>query len=866
MGKQVYEESVEEIYKRLDTSLDGLTSEEARIRIEKNGENKLSEAKKKSNLKLFIEQFNDLMIILLVIASLLSLVISFVKNESCIDSIIIIVIVIINAILSFIQEKKASEAIEELNKMFATETYVIRDGMKVLVDVKDIVVGDIIELEAGDYVSADGRVITSNNLALNESTLTGESISIEKNSNTLKGKKELYERENMVFAGCNVTNGHGFIVVTQTATDTELGKIASSLINKKPELTPLQKKVNGISKVLTYIILGIIVLMMLVGLVKENDFFDILMLSISLAVAAIPEGMSSVITIILSIGMSKMAKRNVIIRKMSSVETLGVADVICSDKTGTITQNKMVVKNIFVNGKLYTEEEDITDFELLGMCSSLCHNVSKNKDKYIGDETEVAIYKYLENKEFYVDNFKRLDEYPFDSDRKMMSTINNVDGELYAFTKGSLDSILNHSASYLENGKIHKITDKYKEEIFKMEKELSDKSLRLLAFAYKKDDIDDMEENMIFIGLIGMMDPPRENVRESIEKCIKAGIRPIMITGDSINTARAIARDVKIIDDPKRAIEGKYIDDMSEEELAEAVNYYSVYARISPNTKLKIVHALQKQGLIVAMSGDGVNDAPALEKADIGIGMGITGTDVVKKVADCILVDDSFTSIVDGVEEGRKITSNIKKVMLYLLAGNIVEVILVFVCMLAGIEIFSALQLLWINLLTDSIPAIMLAFEEAEEGIMSDDPCNKAQKTFFTPFLSAKIIVESLIKSVIMLSWFSYFMKVYDVTTASSLMFIFLILNELLYAFSCRSLKHSVINKRIFSNVRLTLGVGVLLIMQIALFETELGKYFIPGMLSIGNITKTLSLCVFTFLAGEMLKPMLAKKFKDYVE
>ena len=863
--KEVYKEKVEDIYKRLDTSENGLTSKKANNRLIRDGENKLKEKKKKSNIVLFLEQFNDFMIILLIFASAFSALISYIEHESYVDSIIIIIIVIINAILSFIQEKKADLAIEELNKMFVTNTNVIRDNKKKTIDVKEVVVGDIIELEAGDYVCADARVISADNLYVNESTLTGESIAVEKNNIDINKDLELYERKNMVYAGCNVTNGHAFVVVTSTGMNTELGKIASSLMDKKSDITPLQKKVNQVSKVLTYVVISIIILMMIIGLVKGNDLFDVVMLSISLAVAAIPEGMSSIITIILSLGMSSMAKRNVIIRKMASVETLGSTDVICSDKTGTITQNKMIVKSIYVNGKLYSDL-DLFDSNILNMCASLNHNVQKSDNKYIGDETEVAIIKYLEEKNIlYNQECKRIKEYPFDSDRKMMSTINEIGGNTYSFTKGSLDSILNRCSKYLVNDKVNKLTNEIKDEILNIEKEQSEKSLRLLAFAYKDTDINTPEENMIFIGLIGMMDPPRDNVLNSIETCQKSGIRTIMITGDSINTARAIAKDVGIIDDDSKAIEGKLIEKMSDSELMDAVLKYQVYARITPSSKLRIVESLQRHGLVVAMTGDGVNDAPAIQKADIGIGMGITGTEVVKKVADCILVDDSFSTIVDGVEEGRRITSNIKKVMLYLLAGNIVEVILVFVSMLLNMEMFTTLQLLWINLVTDSIPAIMLAFEKPDKDTMSNQ-YNRGKQTFFTPFLISKIVVSAIFKSTIMIIMFIYYSKNYDVNMAGSLMFIYLVANELLYAFSCGNLKHSVINKSFFNNTRLTIGVGIIVLVQIIILTSGLSKFFIVGGISINHILITLLICIITFIIGELVKPLYVKLFKDYKE
>lgn len=860
-----YNKKVEELYKELNTSINGLTEEEASKRLEKYGENKLAERKKKSNFIIFLNQFNDLMIILLIFASVFSAVISYIQKESYADSVIILIIVIINATLSFIEEKKADKAIEELNKMFITNNNVIRNGKKETIDVRKIVPGDIIELEAGDYVSADARIILSEALEVNESTLTGESKSIKKDNIDITEEKELYERKNMVYAGCNVTNGHAFVVVCSTAMNTELGKIGASLMNNKNELTPLQKKVNQISKVLTYIIIAIIIVMMAVGLLKKNDFFDILMLSISLAVAAIPEGMSSVITIILSLGMSEMAKRNVIIRKMASVETLGSTDIICSDKTGTITENKMQVKSIYVNNKLYTEKDNIENINLYNYCLSSCQNVTKNNDKYLGDETEVAIYKYLEEKNILI-NIPRVKEYPFDSDRKMMSTINTIEGKEYSFTKGSLDSVLQNCSYYLEDNKLYNITTEYKEKIFKIEEEESEKSLRILALAYKTENTSDPEHNMIFIGLIGMMDPPRISVPNAINTCKNSGIKIVMITGDSINTARAIAKSVGIIDTDEGATTGKEIDKLTDDELKEAVKKYNVYARISPNTKLRIVDALQSNGYVVAMTGDGVNDAPAIQKADIGIGMGITGTEVVKKVADCILVDDSFSTIVDGVEEGRRITSNIKKIILYLLAGNIVEVLLVFISMVLNMEMFTTLQLLWINLVTDSIPAIMLAFEKKTEDQMENTLANKYNESFFTPLLTAKIVIGAIIKSIVMLIIFIYFAKEADVNTAGSLLFIYLVTHELLFSFSCRDIKKSVLNKNIFSNKKLTLGVFLILLVQIIVLVTPISKYFIVPNIKINYILITIGICFIMFVLGELVKPIYTKLFKDYRE
>lgn len=863
--KNFYNKKIDELYKEFSSGIDGLSEEEASKRLEKYGENKLLERKKKSNFVIFLSQFNDLMIILLIFASVFSAVISYIQKESYADSVIILIIVIINATLSFIEEKKADKAIEELNKMFMTNNNVIRGGKKETIDVRKIVPGDIVELEAGDYVSADARIISSEALEVNESTLTGESRSIKKDNSDITEEKELYERKNTVYAGCNVTNGHAFVLVCATAMNTELGKIGASLINNKQDLTPLQKKVNQISKVLTYIIIGIIIVMMVVGLIKKNDFFDILMLSISLAVAAIPEGMSSVITIILSLGMSEMAKRNVIIRKMASVETLGSTDIICSDKTGTITENKMQVKSVYVNNKLYTEKDVIEDIDLYNYCLSSCQNVTKNGDKYLGDETEVAIYKYLEDRNTLV-NIPRVKEYPFDSDRKMMSTINVIDNKEYSFTKGSLDSVLQNCTYYLEDNKLYNITTEYKEKILKIEEEESEKSLRILALAYKNGNTSNPEKDMIFIGLIGMMDPPRTSVPSAINVCKNSGIKIVMITGDSINTARAIAKSVGIIDTDEGATTGKIVDNMTDDELKEAVKKYNVYARISPSTKLRIVDALQSNGYVVAMTGDGVNDAPAIQKADIGIGMGVTGTEVVKKVADCILVDDSFSTIVDGVEEGRRITANIKKIILYLLAGNIVEVLLVFISMILNMEMFTTLQLLWLNLVTDSIPAIMLAFEKKTEDQMENTLANKYNESFFTPLLISKIVIGAIIKSIVMLIIFIYFAKEADVNTAGSLLFIYLVTHELLFSFSCRNIKKSVLNKDIFSNKKLTLGVTLILLVQILVLVTPISKYFIVSNIKISYVLITVGICLLMFVLGELVKPIYTKLFKDYRE
>ena len=863
--KEDYKKSDIELFDEYKTNINGLSENEATERLKKYGLNQLEQRKKESKIKIFLRQFNDLMVILLIIAAILSIFVSILQGDSIIDSVIIIVIVIVNAVLSFIQEIKSDMAIEELNKMFITNNYVLRNGEQKQIDVRNIVPGDIVILEAGDYVSADGRIITEEGLEINESTLTGESKAVKKCNEVFNTDKELYERSNMVFAGCNVTNGRAKVLITKTAMKTELGKIATSLIDKKNDITPLQKKINQISKILTYIVLGIIFVMMIIGLLMKNAFFDVLMLSISLAVAAIPEGLSSVITIILSLGMTSMAKKNVIIRKMASVETLGSTDIICSDKTGTITKNMMEIKSIYLNNKLYNENDIINQNNLLYECASLCQDVVRNNDgTFYGDETEVAIIKYLDKIGYKTTINERIKEYPFDSDRKMMSVIYKKDNNNVAYIKGSFDSIISRCSKYLLDNNVYELDETYKKQLADIEKQESSKALRLIAFAYKDNNIDSPEENMTFIGLMGMMDPPRDKVRDAIILCEKSGIRPIMITGDSINTAISVAKDVNIIDDSSKAIEGKYIDKMSDKEMDKYILNYQVFARISPNTKMRIVETLQKKGYVVAMTGDGVNDAPSIQKADIGIGMGITGTEVVKKVADCILVDDSFNTIVEGVSEGRRITSNIKKVVLYLLAGNIIEVILVFVSLLLNMEFFTTLQLLWINLVTDSIPAISLAFEKNMDGLMDNTPDNKYNQSFFTPFLNAKLIITAVIKSIIMILFTIALSKNVGIQTATSLLFIYLICNELLFAYSCRNPKKSILNKHIFENKTLNLSFISIIILQILLFVSPLGKYFIAGNINIKLILLTIIITIVSFILEELFKPIFTKLFKDY--
>ena len=664
-----YDEDVDKVLASLETSEEGLSTKEAEARLNRYGLNKLKEVNKKSKLSKFLDQFKDMMIVVLLIAAVFSGISSYLNGEAYTDTIVIIAVVLLNAIMGFAQELKAESAVESLKKMTTPNAKVIRNGQVMICSSEKIVPGDILSLEAGDTVPADARVIWEVSSSVDESMLTGESEPIAKDTEKVNSDAQINERINMVYSGCNVVYGKLKAVVVKTGMETELGKIASSVQKDKEVLSPLQIKINNISKVLSIIIAIIIGFVLIYGIAKGNDTLEIIMLCISLAVAAIPENLPTVITVTLSLGTTAMAKKNTIVRKISSVETLGSIDIICSDKTGTITQNKMTVKEVIFNNKNYkVEKEPIENSELLIDLMVLCNDSKidpQNKENLIGDPTETALFKYAMdmgyNPQNIVNENKRVAEVPFDSDRKMMTTINTIQDKIIVATKGSLDSLLKKCTSYYENGNVYELNEKQIQKILNFEKEMAQKSLRVLSFAYKvikevpqEDELPVVENNLTFVGLVGMMDPPRETVKESIKTCREAGIRPIMITGDSLSTATAIAKEIGIIEEGTGVIEGKELDKLSDEQLIKEVSKYSVYARVQPEHKVRIVKAWQANNKVVAMTGDGVNDAPAIKLAHVGIGMGKTGTEVTKSVADVILIDDSFSTIVDAVGEGRK--------------------------------------------------------------------------------------------------------------------------------------------------------------------------------------------------------------------
>ena len=740
-----YLSTPEEVFKETSSSEKGLTSEQAQKRLEENGKNRLEEGKKKSVIRRLLEQFADPMIIILIVAAAISGITAAFEGGFPSDVIIILFVVILNAILGVVQESKAEKAIEALQEMAAATSKVERDGKVMQIKSEDLVVGDVIILEAGDAVPADARIIESASLKIEEAALTGESVPVNKfidiiNLKDTEKDVPLGDRKNMMYMGSSVVYGRGKAVVTATGMDTEMGKIAGALAQAQDGQTPLQKKLAQLSKILSFIVIGICAVIFAIGIIRElvtgnqiglEFLLDTFMIAVSLAVAAIPEGLAAVVTVVLSIGVTNMSKKNAIIRKLTAVETLGCAQIICSDKTGTLTQNKMTVV------EHYGDDE-----KMLATGMALCTDVNIDENKeIIGEPTEAALVAYALtldlNKNDLSKSEPRVAEAPFDSMRKMMSTVHSKDGTYIQYTKGAPDEVLKCCTKILKDGKIRDITEADRTEILKKNKEYADRALRVLACSFKElseipadQSPEALEKDLVFCGLVGMIDPVRPEVKAAIEECRTAGIRPIMITGDHKDTATAIAMELGIIDSPDAAITGAQLNEISDEDFEKDVEKYSVYARVQPEHKVRIVNAWKKRGMITAMTGDGVNDAPSIKSADIGVGMGITGTDVTKNVADMVLADDNFATIVSAVEEGRRIYDNIRKSIQFLLASNLSEVLSIFFANLLGFTILKPVHLLWINLVTDCFPALALAMEKSEKNIMSRPPRNSKDGIF----------------------------------------------------------------------------------------------------------------------------------------
>lgn len=835
-----YLESSSEVFGEVKSTENGLTSEQARRRSAETGKNKLAEGKKTPLILRFLSQFADPMIIILIAAAVISAITSVLQKEFPSDVIIIMFVVIVNAILGVYQESKAEKAIEALQKMAAATTKVLRDGKVCEIPSEDLTVGDVVLLEAGDAVPADGRIFESASLKIEESALTGESVPVNKfiKAIGLEGQKDvpLGDRKNMMYMGSTVVYGRGKAVITSIGMDTEMGKIAGALSSAKDEQTPLQKKLGQLSKILSFIVLGICVFMFAFDIVRalvtgtemNLDFLlGSFMLAVSLAVAAIPEGLAAVVTVVLSIGVTNMSKKNAIIRKLTAVETLGCAQIICSDKTGTLTQNKMtVVEHYCDNEKMLAE----------GM--ALCTDVNLDDDgNLVGEPTEMALVAYSMslgmNKNELLKSAPRVGEAPFDSNRKMMSTIHKTADGILQFTKGAPDEILKHCTRIFKNGEVSPLTDADRDAVLKKNKEFADRALRVLACGYKQlscvpedQSPDNIENELVFCGLVGMIDPVRPEVKAAIEECRGAGIRPIMITGDHKDTAVAIALELGIIKDKSEAITGAELDDISDEDFKEKVTQYSVYARVQPEHKVRIVNAWKSRGMITAMTGDGVNDAPSIKSADIGVGMGITGTDVTKNVADMVLADDNFATIVSAVEEGRRIYDNIRKSIQFLLSSNLSEVMAIFTANLLGFTILKPVHLLWINLVTDCFPALALSMEKGEKNLMKRPP-RKSSDGIFAGGVGFDVVYQGLFVTLLTLAayFIGHFMEAgrWELTESAdgmTMAFLTMSMCEIFHSFNMRSqhgstvsmLLHGSFNKYIFGSTVLSLITTALVI------------------------------------------------------
>ena len=849
----MYSKNKDEIFKILNSNIDGLDSKETKKRINDYGQNIIINKKKMPWILRFLKQFNDTMIIILLVVALLLYFYGYFYSHEYTDTIVILFVVFINAIVGFIQEEKATLVLRELKKYETKTCKVKRDDKIIVINTKELVPGDIIYLESGETIPADIRILSCESLKVDESALTGESVPVQKSSDALKGNLIIQEQKNMLFLGTNITNGKCTGIVVSTGKNTEIGKIALSLNEVDKIETPLQLKIKELSKKITFIVFIILIFIFILALINKYTILEIIMLCSSLAVAAIPEGLPTVITITLSVGISNLAKKKTVVKQMQAVETLGAIDIICSDKTGTITQNKMTVK-----------EEYVIDENMLNYICALCNDGLIYEDKYVGDPTETCLYEYLYNKK--IDSLKlrkkceRILDIPFDSDRKMFTTLNKIDNEVYILCKGSMDSLIE---------KVN-LSKNEKQEILDKVKNLSKGALRTLGFAYKKlnyvpKDIKELEKeenNLSFAGILGMIDPPRESVKTSVLLCKNAGIRPIMITGDSIDTAIAIAKNVGIIDNDNEAILGSELDKYNDEELKNIVKSYSVYARVNPSHKEKIVFALQNSGKIVAMTGDGVNDAPAIKDAHVGVGMGITGTDVTKSASDIVLMDDSFSTIVVAVEEGRRIYNNIRNNIVFSLSSNFAEIFTIIIGLLTKTTILLPIYILFIDLVTDSIPSICLSFEKSEDGIMNKKP-RGLNKPLFTPFIKSCIVSSAIIETIFVV--FTYFisLKMYGQETAMSLALLSMVVQEIVYSISCRNLKESVVKQGLFSNKAMNYGLLLILLIELIVFVTPIGK-----LISITSIDISLILIVFliNFMAifiYELIKPFLVKWFKD---
>ena len=925
-----FNKGISQVEKELQTNIkEGLTEEQVKANYEKYGMNELKQKKKKSLFVKFLEQFKDFMIIVLIIAAIVSGAVGIAKGEGITDTIIILIVVVLNAIIGVVQESKAEKSLEALQKLSAHASKVVRNGKVAVVQSRELVPGDVVVLDTGDYVPADLRIVESANLKSQEASLTGESVPVDKNTETIDDEKvSLGDRTNMLFSSSLITYGRGKGIVVETGMNTEVGKIAKIISDTEGTETPLQTKLNKLGKTLGIAALAICIVIFIIGIAYGKDVIDMFMTAVSLAVAAIPEGLAAVSTIVLAIGVQRMVKKNAIIKKLPAVETLGSATVICSDKTGTLTQNKMTVQKVFVNNEV-VEAKDIKDISneldrLMQVCT-LCNDTKIGAENQLtGDPTETALIDLGFKINFDVKEvleLKRVKEIPFDSDRKLMTTVNKVGEKYFVYTKGGIDELLARCNSYIVNGEIKTDLDKYKAEINKYNVDMAKDALRVLAMAYKEmdheptdEEMKNIENDLIFVGMVGMIDPPREEVKVAVEKCKTAGIKTVMITGDHKITAVAIAKALGILENEDEAITGSELEEMSDEDLTKNIRKYSVYARVSPEHKVRIVKAWQANGEIVAMTGDGVNDAPALKTADIGCAMGIVGTDVSKEAADVILTDDNFATIVSSVEEGRRIYDNILKAIQFLLSSNVGEIIVLLLAILITpwlgstfnidiglIEVLLPIHILWINLVTDSLPALALAVDPAEDDVMKRKP--KKQKGIFTKGMSFRVVYQGIMIGLLTLAAFiigiatpeenlptmvkidgtlygveevenldealangaEYVEKQeVKVEIGQTMAFMVLAFSELVHVFNIRNNKKSVFKTHPFNNKMLLLAIGAsAALMLIILLVPALRHIFSIPILPMGNLIETILLIIAPLVIVEIFKLLKINTTKD---
>ena len=901
-----FNKNVEEVEKELETDLSkGLSNEEVQKRREKYGLNELKAKKKKSLFQKFLDQFKDFSIIILIIAAIVSGVVGVAEGEGITDTIIILIVVIVNAIIGVSQEAKAEKSLEALQRLTDHASKVIRNGEITVVPAKELVPGDIVVLDTGDYIPADLRIIEAVNLKSQESSLTGESVPVEKTTEKIEEKEVgIGDRINMLFSSSLVTYGRGKGIVVETGMTTEVGKIAGMLDNTEEQITPLQEKLNKLGKTLGIAALAICVVIFMIGLIQGKEPIHMFMTAVSLAVAAIPEGLVAVSTIVLAIGVQKMVKKNAIVKRLPAVETLGSSTVICSDKTGTLTKNQMTVERIFINGNTkdveqYKDSNDL-DLEKLVLANMLCNDTKiANDGTLTGDPTETALVDMgfkLDFEPSIYDEMPRIGEVPFDSDRKLMTTINEVNGKYIVYTKGGVDELLARCNSYLLRGEIKQDLDNYSKIVRQKNEEMAKEALRVLACAYKEldhkptdEEMTNIENDLIFVGMVGMIDPPREEAKKAVEKCKTAGIKTVMITGDHKITAAAIAKKLGILENEDEAITGTDLENMSDEELEKNVRHYSVYARVSPEHKVRIVRAWQKNGEIVAMTGDGVNDSPALKQANIGCAMGIVGTDVAKEAADVILTDDNFATIVSAVEEGRRIYDNILKVIQFLLSSNVGEIVVLFLATLftplfakwfgitdiSHLEILLPIHILWINLVTDSLPALALAFDPANKDIMNRKP-NKPGKGVFTKGMTFRVIYQGIMIGLLTLGAFMIGLATTTeaidgltldeskIEVGQTMAFVTLALSELVHVFNVRNNKLSVFKTGILNNKKLLLAVGAsALLMIVILAIPGLRTIFSIPVLPTANIIELVILILAPLVIVELFKLFKINTTKD---